>query len=66
MRLTLNAFGDEIATLDADPAWQLQDVLMTLSNHAFKDFFFETKKTPNIKNSKSHRYKMFSGVSQPK
>jgi len=36
MRLTLNSCGDEIATLDADPAWQLQDVLMTLSNRALK------------------------------
>ena len=30
MRLTLTSCGDEIAPLDADPVWQLQDVLMTL------------------------------------
>ena len=30
VRLTLVSAGEELATLDADPAWQLQDVLMTL------------------------------------
>ena len=29
VRLTLVSAGEELATLDADPAWQLQDVLMT-------------------------------------
>ena len=30
MRLTLNSFDDELVTLDADPAWQLQDMMMSL------------------------------------
>ena len=30
MRLTLSSCGETLATLDADSAWQLPDVLMTL------------------------------------
>ena len=31
MQLTLISCGEEIAILDADPAWQLQDVVRTLA-----------------------------------
>ena len=30
MQLTLTSCGEEIATLDAEPAWQLRDVLLAL------------------------------------
>ena len=30
MQVTLTSCGEELATLDADPTWQLQDVLLAL------------------------------------
>ena len=36
MQLTLTSCGEEIATLDAEPAWQLRDVLLALPQRFHK------------------------------